>query len=143
MKPEPLYSPVGALDGIRILIVEDDFLLLLDLEMTLADAGAEITDRCRSIPEAVAAARVAEVDVAILDVRLGGQIITPVAEELAKRRVPFLFYTGQTETDPLLSAWRGNRVVSKPVSARVLVAAVKGLLKVEPREEPFQRPVEV
>lgn len=99
MKPEPVESLQGALDGTRILIVEDDFLLLLDLEMTLADAGAEVTDRCRSIPEAVAAARVADIHAAILDVRLGGQIITPVAEELAKRRVPFLFYTGQMETD--------------------------------------------
>lgn len=142
MKPESVETFQRGLDGARILIVEDDFLLLLDLEMTLADAGAEITDRCRSIPEAVAAARVADIHAAILDVQLGGQIITPVAEELAKRRVPFLFYTGQTENDPMLSALRGNRVLSKPVSANALITAVKGLLKPQSSEQPFPRQLE-
>jgi DNA-binding response OmpR family regulator len=113
----------------RVLIVEDDALLLMELESILQEAGAKIVTCCRNVRDVLVAAEQCGLAAAILDVRIGRGTIAPVARRLAERETPFLFYTGQVENDPALAEWAGHVVLSKPARPAAIVAAVAGLLE--------------
>jgi DNA-binding response OmpR family regulator len=121
-------ASVSVLDGSRLLVVEDEFLVLLDLETTLRDAGAADVIAARNVEDGLAAVHDGGFDAAILDVRLGRQNVAPVAQALAERGLPFLFYTGQVSDQPTLGQWPNAAVVAKPALASALVAAVASLL---------------
>jgi DNA-binding response OmpR family regulator len=116
------------LAGSRPLVVEDEFLDSLDLETTRLEAGAAQVIAARNVEDGLAAVRAGGFDAAILDVRLGRQSIAPVAQALAERGLPFLFYTGQVSDQPTLGQWPNAAVVAKPALAGALVAAVASLL---------------
>jgi DNA-binding NtrC family response regulator len=122
-------SAVKSLRGARVLVVEDDAILLIELETILRDAGAEMIAACRTVGEALAAANKNGLKAAILDVRIGRETISPVARHLAARGTPFLFYTGQVSSDPALMEWPGCRIVAKPAQAKAIVTAVAELLR--------------
>ena len=115
--------------GARVLVVEDDFLIRIDLEATLLEAGAEITGLCASVQQALEAIRLDAPDAAILDVRLGKETVGPVARELTSLGIPFVFYTGQVGADATLDEWSQHKVLPKPSQPRAIVAAVANLLK--------------
>ena len=116
------------LRGVRVLVVEDDAILLMDLETILRDAGAEIVAACRAVEDALATVRKQPVSIAVLDVRIGGETIAPVVRLLCKHGTPFVFYTGQVGKDPALAEWPGSRIVAKPASGRSIIAAVADTL---------------
>ena len=115
------------LGGARVLVVEDDFLILMELETILGEAGAE-TAGCSSVKDALVLAQQDGLAAAILDVRLGRETVAPVARELARRGIPFVFYTGQFDTDAMRAEWPGRRFVPKPSQPRTIVNAVADLL---------------
>lgn len=108
----------------RVLVVEDDFLILMELEAVLQDAGADIAGPCRNVREALSIANGSDIGAALLDVQLGADTIVPVARALSARGTPFVFYTGQMASDPILAEWPGCRVVAKPAAAHTIVAAL-------------------
>ena len=114
----------STLDGLRVLLVEDDFLILMDLEDVLQEAGAEIIAQCRSVNAALEHVDDDDIEVAVLDLRLGDQTVAPVARRLAERGVPFLFYSGQIDSDPTLAEWPDHVLVHKPARSDAIVAAV-------------------
>ena len=59
-----------ATEGPRILIVEDDFFVALDLEAGLTDAGMKVVGPARTAEEAVALARAENPRLAVMDIRL-------------------------------------------------------------------------
>jgi len=118
-----------ALVGAKLLIVEDNYLLLVDLEEVLRDAGADEVQACRTIEEALRISETDGISAAILDVRIGTDSIVPVARKLAARGTPFLFYTGQVGNDPMMTEWPNCRTISKPAQPQVLVNAVAELLR--------------
>jgi DNA-binding response OmpR family regulator len=126
------FCATPPLRGARLLLVEDDALLLMELEAILLEAGAEMAGCCRTVRDALAVAGGGDVDAAILDVRLGRETIAPVARRLASRGTPFIFYTGQVESDPQLAEWTGHRVLSKPARAGAIVAAIAEVLHSAP-----------
>jgi len=117
------------LSSARVLVVEDEFIIMLELSALLEDAGADVVGPCGGIREALAAAQVETIDAAILDLRLGNDSVAPVARKLSQRGIPFMFYTGQTEADPMLAEWPGCKVLGKPAEPAVIVAAVVRLLR--------------
>jgi hypothetical protein len=118
-----------ALAGAKLLVVEDNYLLLIDLEAVLIDAGADKVEACRTIEDAL---RVTDgVTAAILDVRIGPDSVAPVARKLAARGTPFLFYTGQVGNDPMLTEWPNCNTISKPAQPQVIVKAVAELLRAQ------------
>jgi DNA-binding response OmpR family regulator len=117
-----------ALEGARILVVEDDFLLMMELEMILSEAGADCVEACGSVDQALAAADRDGISAAILDVRIGRATITDVARLLSARGTPFVFYTGQVQNDRLIREWPHCRIISKPARPKVIVSAVADLL---------------
>src|SRR5262249_38724431 len=93
----------STLRGVRVLVVEDDFLLPTELQAVLLDPGALVIGPCRTIRDAFVSITRDDVAVAILDIRVGRETIAPVACQLSRRGIPFLFYTAQTDTDPIHS----------------------------------------
>jgi len=122
----------GTLRGNRLLVVEDDALILMELETVLMDAGAEIVWGCQTVQAALALCGAEGLSAAVLDVRIGEETIAPVARELASRGIPFMFYTGQLDTDLITSGWAA-KVLPKPSSPRTIVAAVAEILRQDPR----------
>jgi CheY-like chemotaxis protein len=85
------------LDGKRILLVEDEFLVAMDIERIVGEIGGEVVGPIANIEEALAKARVERLDGAILDVNISGRKITPVAAVLRERAIPYILSTGYSQ----------------------------------------------
>lgn len=118
-----------SLRGLSVLVVEDEFLLLSELETVLREAGVGTVYACRTVPEAYSSLDKREIAAAILDVRIGHDSVAPVARRLAKRKTPFLFYTGQTAKDPVMLEWPACPILSKPAPSHRVISALRDLLK--------------
>jgi len=126
MAGSALPRDTSSLDGVRVLLVEDDFLILMDLEDMLSAAGAKVIAECRNVEDALEKVEddELEVEVAVLDMRLGDESAAPVARRLAERGVPFVFYSGQIDGDPVFAEWPDHELVHKPARSEVIVRAV-------------------
>jgi DNA-binding response OmpR family regulator len=112
------------LTGKKILVVEDEAIVAMDLAQILEDAGATVLGPALSLDQADALADAEEIAAAILDVRLGRQNVFSVAGKLAARGVPLIFHTGHGHIHELAGRWPESQVLLKPVSANGLLAAV-------------------
>src|SRR3982750_1908871 len=87
--------PTGdELQGLRILVVEDEAAISLLLEDMLLDFGCEVIGPAARLSAALDAVAREQGDLAILDGTGAGEPIYPVAEALAQRSIPFVFSTG-------------------------------------------------
>jgi CheY-like chemotaxis protein len=107
--------------GKRVLIVEDEALVALELEMAFADAGAEVIGPALSLAQALALAGAEDIDYAVLDVDLAGEAVYPVAELLQRRGVRFLFHTGHASPRQHLALFAGAVTCIKPTPPAVLI----------------------
>lgn len=114
------------LHGARILIVEDAVLLALELETGLQEAGAVVVGPAYELEEAMALLD-QKIDAAVLDANLNGQSVTPVAEALAARGVPFLFATGYGGAAGAPAGFDAP-IIRKPYDVTQVAAAVADLL---------------
>tara|TARA_R110000764_G_scaffold69756_3_gene144236 strand:+ start:509 stop:886 length:378 start_codon:yes stop_codon:yes gene_type:complete len=104
----------AALNGRRVLIVEDESLVAMLLETILEDMGCLPVGPASTVDEGLAlASEQAQLDAALLDVNVAGRQIFPVAEILKSRGVPFVFSTGYGESG-LPDEWRGQPTIQKP-----------------------------
>lgn len=110
-------------DGLRVLIVEDDMIVAFLIEDYFSELGCRIVALEMRLEPALEAARAAEIDFALLDINLNGELSFPVATVLRDRGIAFAFATGYNES--LIPAeFSGIRVVSKPFDARDLAAVL-------------------
>jgi CheY-like chemotaxis protein len=117
------------LSGLKILVVEDEFLVSMVLEDDLRDAGASVVGPFSDLAAALDGAGSQAFDLALLDINLSGTMVYPLADALLARHVPFLFLSGYTGADlPLRFA--AHRRLSKPYDPRRLVEEI---LKLTPR----------
>ncbi|WP_423142058.1 response regulator [Parablastomonas sp. CN1-191] len=117
------------LSGRRILVVEDEAMLALDLEFAFEDAGAHVIGPAVSLDQALSlVSGVAGIDAAVLDVDIAGRPVIPVAQALSAAGVPFVFHTGHGDRIDLLARFPGARLLMKPVLTERLVAEVVSLL---------------
>jgi CheY-like chemotaxis protein len=91
-----MIAAAAPLQGLRLLVVEDETMVAMMLEMMLDTFGCIVTNIAGTLPRALAFAQDESIalDGAILDVNLGGEKVYPVADCLAARGVPFVFCTG-------------------------------------------------
>ena len=117
-----------ALNGRRVLVVEDESLVAMLLETILEDMGCTPVGPASNIDDGEAMARdTADLDAALLDVNVAGRHVFPVAEALKARGVPFIFSTGYGEGG-LPDEWRGNPTIQKPFTeAAVRDALMKAM----------------
>jgi CheY-like chemotaxis protein len=107
----------------RVLVVEDELMIRMLLQDMLDDLGHTLAGEAGRIDEALALARQAEFDIAILDVNLNGQPISPVVEILVARGLPFVFATGYGQRG-VPEPYRKTPTLQKPVQADALARAL-------------------
>ena len=110
----------------RLLVVEDELLVALDIESILTDAGMIVIGPASSAAEALELIASTPPDAALIDANLGGEPITAVAEALSERGIPFAYVTGYGR-ESLPEAYQAP-IVAKPFDADQLLAAVRRLL---------------
>jgi PAS domain S-box-containing protein len=122
----PAYRPGLAVDDSpdlrdqRVLVVEDEAVVAMELARVLTAAGAKVVGPAGTIEEALDLLDDGQpIDRALLDVNLGGRLITPVAKALASRHIPFVYLTGYQEPDV-----EGGPILRKPVAASALLGAL-------------------
>jgi CheY-like chemotaxis protein len=116
------------LAGRKVLLVEDEALIIMLLEDALADLGCEIAGVASRFDDAITMARVVDFDLAVLDVNLNGLRTFPIAETIRARGIPFVFATGYGATsvpDHLKSA----PVLQKPFASDELADALSTALR--------------
>src|SRR3954452_11198898 len=105
-------TPPGDMNGLRVLVVEDEAAISLLLEDMLLDFGCEVVGPAARLATALQLAKDEPLDVAILDVNVAGEAIYPVVAELAERNIPFVFSTGYGSAG-ISDAYRGRPVLQK------------------------------
>jgi CheY-like chemotaxis protein len=108
-----------AICGNRILVVEDEPLVAMNLSKNLVELGFSVVGPYSTLAKAATAAVEKEVDAALLDVNLSGEAVYPVADILNSKNVPFAFITGYG-TEALASEYANAPVLQKPVDQRTL-----------------------
>jgi PAS domain S-box-containing protein len=128
-RPSLLAAPDQrrTLEGKRILVIEDEPLVSMELESELAAAGCKVVGPAATLDEAKTLVEDANYDAALLDVNLRGQPVDKLAALLTKKNCPFAFVTGYGR-DALPSGFRGAVVLGKPFSADQLLATAEVLL---------------
>jgi PAS domain S-box-containing protein len=129
-------DPRIAISGNRVMIVEDEALVAMVVTESLTTLGCSVVGPFSRCSEAIAAIEGDEVDAAILDVNLDGEMVYPLAEMLAHRGVPFIFVTGYG-VESIDRRFRHIPVVQKPVERHVLQRIFVPAVEVAPKPVPL------
>lgn len=116
------------MNGMKILVVEDQSLIALDMENTLRELGAEHIHLASSAPEAFEMIERSKPHLAILDFNLGDRTSENIAELLLKLRIPFLLTTGYSDRVLIPEKLRDVTIVRKPISNSAVAAAINSVL---------------
>lgn len=119
----------GALAGCRVLVVEDNYLFAMALIDDLEAAGAIIAGPASDLREAFRALDPLP-GIAILDVRLGDETSIPIADELTRLDIPFVFATGTIDAIP--ASYLSRPIILKPTANAMILKALASML--EPSE---------
>jgi CheY-like chemotaxis protein len=119
-----MSPPPEKLKGLRILVAEDEALILMEIENILLDHECEIVGPVATVEAALTVIRQSALDGALLDMSLHGERITPAAEELVARGVPFVLCTGYGREPCDEAAIRDAPRLTKPFSRESLRAAM-------------------
>jgi len=115
------------LSGRRMLVVEDEMLLLLMIEGIMEDLGCQSVTSAATVKKAISLIETEFFDAAMLDMNLGGEDSSRVADVLSERGVPFIYSTGNDSRDMAEGA-RNHAVLYKPYRETDLIAALTQLL---------------
>lgn len=115
------------LEGVRVLIVEDEVLVAMAVEDMLADLGCTVAATAGSLADALEKVRMGGFDLALLDVDLRGKKVFPVADALSEQGIPFAFASGYGAAG-VPEAYRNRPVVAKPFHMEELTAALSSAL---------------
>jgi CheY-like chemotaxis protein len=126
-QPQQMSVAVKAradLADISLLLVEDQLLIALDVEAMLNECGISDVTTSGSVLDALRRLSSSTPDGAILDVNLGSETSIPIAEELARRKIPFVFATGYGEKGMVPASFAHVPIVRKPYDAQSLTEAI-------------------
>ncbi len=108
------------LDGLRILVAEDNVLAAMELEQVLQECGCETVGPAATVDQALRLAREERLDGAVLDVNLRDQAVFPAADELARRGVRMIFATGYEDGYTFPANLAGYARLRKPYAGQEL-----------------------
>ncbi|HWL72112.1 MAG TPA: response regulator [Geminicoccus sp.] len=118
-------APEAPSNSLLVLVVEDEFLLAMELEAIILAQGWRVLGPAASVAAALDLLGSQLPDVAVLDVNLHGVMVTPVAEALVRQHIPFVLVTAYQPSRLQGSAVLARAVnIGKPVGARRLVQAI-------------------
>jgi CheY-like chemotaxis protein len=110
--------------GLRVLVVEDELLIAVEIEQMLAGLGCIVIGPVPTVAQALELIDCETIDFAILDVNLGSERSAPVAEALRARNVPFALATGYNDAQLPEEAFREAWRLGKPLDRHLLVEAL-------------------
>jgi CheY-like chemotaxis protein len=116
----------GPLHGLRVLVVEDDPIIALDLAEMLQSSGATVVGPAYTVAHALRLVEGQAIDAGVLDYRLEKDTAGPVAERLARDGIPFLFHTSSRPGPE--KAFPGVCILDKPTPAERLVTEIRALV---------------
>ena len=111
-----------------VLVLEDEALIGLNLRDDLQDAGYRVEGPFTTCAAALSWLETATPDTAVLDAALKDGPCRAIAQELTRRKVPFLIYSGYHEDRQLLAEFPHVTWIEKPAPCSVLVEACQRLL---------------
>ncbi len=120
---------------LRVLVVEDEMLVAMLVEDMLRDLGHVPVGPAARLEAAIKLASDELLDLAILDVNLGGSKSFPIADVLTARGVPVIFATGYG-TGGLDQRYRDFSVIAKPFSEATLSRAILAVRAESDRSPP-------
>jgi CheY-like chemotaxis protein len=115
------------LAGKRILVIEDEPLVAMDLESSLQSAGCQVIGPAGTVAQAMSLVVAADYDAALVDVNLAGHPVDEIAAALAQKNRPFAFVTGYGR-EALPRGFRDAVVLNKPFSQEQLLTSLEVLL---------------
>lgn len=98
----------------RILVVEDEPVLAVDLEDMLHDLGAVVIGPVASLQRAIQIVEEEPMNGAVLDINIGGDLVFPLADRLTRKRIPFIFCTSYAEIAGALDEYEHVPRIGKP-----------------------------
>jgi CheY-like chemotaxis protein len=113
----------GQLEGLSVLVVEDETPVSLLIESMLSDLGCDDVWYASDVNQALELLAENTPDAAVLDVNLAGEQVYPVARRLAAAAVPFIFATGYGASG-IDKDWASRPVIQKPFRSDKLAAAL-------------------
>ena len=124
---KPVRGNVPASAHPRVLVVEDEALIALEIAHVLSDAGFDVIGPARAVAAALSLIEESGCDVAVLDVNLGGETSEPVAWRLLAKGTPFVTLSGYSRAQhpPVFSS---APVLAKPLQPELLITEVRGCL---------------
>ncbi len=117
LAPQPLA-------GYRILVLEDEYLIAMDVEQLCRDHGAKEAILLHDLDTIQSRIENISFDVAVIDVMLGGNSTLEFAQSLRQRNLPFVFATGYADASERFADFPGVPVVGKPYGGPELVEAI-------------------
>lgn len=108
----------------RVLVAEDEFLVYLALEDDLRSHGFEVLGPFTTVGALREVLQRETIDVALLDINLGGELIYPIADALLAQKIPFIFLSGYAAR-ALPERYRDVPRLDKPCDPAMLLAALR------------------
>ena len=113
------------LEGLCVLVVEDEFLLAMELEALLEQRGCRVLGPVATIDRALAVLDHHRPAAAVLDVNLKGKRATPIAAALQDRGVPFVLVTGYSDVQLNEPELKGQPRLEKPINRQKLLRTLE------------------
>lgn len=111
-----------------VLLVEDEVMIRMMVADMLGELGYTIAGEAGDIDDAVRLVQTTDFDIAILDVNVNGRVISPVAEAVTLRGLPFVFATGYGSSG-LPEKFRDIPTLQKPFQMATLQRAIEDALR--------------
>ena len=111
-----------------ILLVEDEVMIRMMVADMLEELGYTIVGEAGDIDEGVRLVQVTDFDIAILDVNVNGRVISPVAEAVQMRGLPFVFATGYG-SQGVPEKFRDRPTLQKPFQIETLANTIESVSK--------------
>ena len=119
-------NKLGAGGSLSVLVVEDEFLIAMDVEMMLEQNGHAVIASAHSVEDALSLLEDARPDVALLDMNLRGELVFPVAERLRSLNIPFVLASAYGTVDfEGCEAVADAENIGKPINERRLLDALR------------------
>lgn len=119
--------------SVRVLVVEDEAIVAIDIADQLTKAGFQVVGPALSVAKALKLIEQVGCDVAVLDLNLRDDTAEPVARELRLRHTPFLFMSSVSR-DHLPAGFAAEVLLPKPARPAVLVAALQTSIAASSRD---------
>ena len=115
-----------SLQGVRAVIVEDNFAVARSLEYLLRSYDCEVLGMAASVTTGLELVDELDYDIAFLDIRLGEDLVTDVAHAVQRRGKRIIYLTGYADSELLPEDVRSYPCLPKPVHSDTLLEAILG-----------------